>query len=196
MLTIIKYMITLCLLFTSHGHNHNMGFSQVVDNQPIMKNPDIVDTIDSVNNAVDSNYRNSNNKIFLCYDDYILFVMYLKTQSGRLDDDNWSVIHTLFNRCRKHNVTWREYFNRPNINRSASIRRIKSGDLVTSFSHDNKLDVALIRRVIDADLGYNPTNCPSDVLYFESHSRSPNRGVFLKSRIWKEYRHKFYYGTL
>jgi len=55
-------------------------------------------------------------------------------------------------------------------------------------------DQMLIARVLNAYWGYNPTECPENVLYFESHPKSPNRGVFKESQIWRKYRHKFYFG--
>lgn len=143
----------------------------------------------------DTVYIQEKNKYFFSFDDVLLFVAYLKTQSNRLDDDNWSVIHTLFNRLNKQNVGWREYFNTPSINNSRTIRRMLEGEVHSYVDLYDEYDQRLIQRVLDAYWGYNPTNCPSDVLYFESFKHSPNRGVFLKSRIWKEYRHKFYYGN-
>ena len=157
----------------------------------------IRDTIVRVDTLVkyDTIYTPEKNKYFFSFDDVILFVAYLKTQSNRLDDDNWSVIHTLFNRLNKHKVGWREYFNTPSINNSRTIRGMIDGEVQSYVDLEDEDDQRLIQRVLDAHWGYNPTNCPSDVLYFESFKHSPNRGIFLKSRIWKEYRHKFYYGN-
>lgn len=154
-----------------------------------------IDTIVTTDTLImyDTVYLPEKTKYFYSFDDIILFVAYLKTQSNQFDEDNWTVIHTLFNRLDKHNVGWREYFNRPTINNSRTIRRIIDGKIKSYVNLYDNRDQRLIQRVIDAYLGYNPTRCPKNILYFESHKHSPNRGVFLKSNIWKEYRHKFYY---
>ena len=128
----------------------------------------IRDTIVRVDTLVkyDTIYTPEKNKYFFSFDDVILFVAYLKTQSNRLDDDNWSVIHTLFNRLNKHKVGWREYFNTPSINNSRTIRGMIDGEVQSYVDLEDEDDQRLIQRVLDAHWGYNPTNCPSDVLYF------------------------------
>jgi hypothetical protein len=70
------------------------------------------------------------------------------------------------------------------------------GEYEVDFTLERRTDRLLLGRVLDAYWGYNPTNCPRNILYFESHRKSPNKGIFLRSQIWKQYRHKFYYGDL
>lgn len=152
-----------------------------------------VDTVIVTDTLYDTIFIDEKTKYFQCFDDVILFTAYLKTQSDQLDDDNWSVIHTLFNRLDDNRVTWREYFNTPSINHSNTIKKMINGSLNSYVDLSSNKDRRLIARVLDAYWCYNPTECPKNVLYFESYKHSPNNGVFLKSKIWKEYRHKFYF---
>lgn len=186
--TILKIIILSLPLFIIGSCIHSVRFEV----QEVR-----VDTIRIVDTVIqrDTIYIEEKNKYFHSFDDVILFVAYLKTQSGRLDDDNWTVIHTLFNRMNKHKVGWREYFNTPSINNSRTIRRMIKGSVKSYVDLQDEVDLRMIQRVLNAYFGFNPTNCPPDVLYFESFKHSPNRGVFLKSNLWKEYRHKFYYGN-
>jgi hypothetical protein len=155
-----------------------------------------IDTVYCTDTIVDTILIAEQNRYFNSFDDILLFATYLKTQSNRLDDDNWSVIHTLFNRMDEEQCTWREYFYKSSINHSATIKKLLNGSLEVDFSLKRTGDLALVERTISAYLGHNPTNVPHNVLYFESFKQSPNRGVFIKKNIWRKYRHKFYTGTL
>lgn len=146
--------------------------------------------------VVDTVIVEKNNKYFSTYEDLILFVAYVKTQSNRLDDDNYAVMQTLMNRMDKEGCDWRTYFNTPSINHSRSIRLMRIGALARNIDFTNPKDKEMFKRAVSCSYGYNPLDIPKNVLYFESFPKSPNRGIFKKDSIWAKYRHKFYTGNI
>lgn len=134
-----------------------------------------------------------NNKYFRHFKDLLCFVEYVKTQSNRLDEDNLVVIKVMFNRMDKEQCDWNTYYTTPSINHSNSIKLMRAGKLKKRPKLDEEHDATILDRSIKTSVGYNPLNVPSDILYFESLSKCPNKGIFKRDKIWKKYRHRFYY---
>ena len=141
-------------------------------------------------------------RYFNSVDDIILFVRYIKTQSNRLDMDNWAVMKTMFNRMRDKGCTWHEYFVNQRYNCSVSIQRMKKNPSMVTFNFANDTDRKLFFRAINASLGNYPEeirrNIPPNTLYFESFADPNwNRGRkdhFNRDSITVKYRHEFYKG--
>lgn len=136
---------------------------------------------------------------FKSSEDIILFVRYIKTQSGRLDMDNWAVIKTMMNRLERKQVSFREYYGHQSINNSNSILRMKRGTLKIGFSWEEPKDVKIYERVVQALLGNYPKEIDKkigkDVLFFESFPKTWNlkpKGCFDRNKIVASYRHEFY----
>lgn len=127
--------------------------------------------------------------------DRILFVKYIKTQSNRLDLDNWYVIQVMFNRMDHKKCNWKQYYDKRNLNHSQSIARMKSGDLRPGFSSNSVHDSIIYDRVCQVEREILPDSLriPDDVLFFESFANSPNRGCFLIKNMFTKVRHKFYH---
>lgn len=190
-----KLLITFTVLIPTLIVGSCLYSVSTIDKSDLFVKRDTVCIVDTVIKT-DTVYIKDKNKYFKSFDDILLFLAYLKTQSNRLDDDNWTVIHTLFNRMDKENCNWRKYFYTPSINHSRTIRMILSGELNASYNLSSSKDRLMLERVIDAYLGHNPTKVPKNVLYFESYKTCPNRGIFKKDSIWKQFRHKFYVGNI
>jgi hypothetical protein len=143
-----------------------------------------------------SNYRIASNASNYFPDErsFHTFIKYVKTQSGRLDDDNWYVLQVMLNRMDSENCDWNTYFNTPSINCSNSIKRMKRGKLKETFSYDNPDDAAMVERVkaILDDTMPDSLKIPVNVLYFESFDKSPNKGVHRLKNLFAKKRHKFY----
>lgn len=144
----------------------------------------------------------STSDLFKSRQDLELFIKYVKTQSGDLDDDNWAVMKVMKNRMLHEGVTFSEYFNNRRINNSQTIARVISGQRVPgfSFSWDNPMDVQLMQRALDIYFGSVPehidTVIVSDVQAFESHPVSWNlnkpRGIFDRKNIAWSNKHEYY----
>jgi len=130
---------------------------------------------------------------FKSIDDYISFIKYIKTQSGRIDDDNWAVMQVISNRMRNKECDWRTYYNTPSINHSHSISLMRSGKLYKRFDWNNDKDIEFFRRALLVSFGEAEYPIDSNIGAFESYKVSPNRGVHLKKNLAFKLRHKFYY---
>ena len=122
------------------------------------------------------------------------FIKYIKTQSGRLDEDNWFVIQAMINRLDYYNCSWDEYYHNPKINNSNSIRLMKLGKLKKSFSYNDAADAEMVERIkaiLDNTLP-DSLKLPNNVLDFESCKKSPNKGVHKLSNLFIKRRHRFY----
>jgi hypothetical protein len=120
------------------------------------------------------------------------FCLYVKTQSNGLDDDNWVTIRVMLNRFIHHECTWQQYYDTRSINNSNTIRTMRNGTCRKRFSMTDEHDSRLYEMVVKVVAGQEPIQVPLNVLYFESHKSSPNRGVHKLRNLWHKYRHKFY----
>jgi hypothetical protein len=193
----VVWSILICLsFFVGKYFQQSPKTISVINDCPVL-----VYEPDTVFYPKDTMYVNIS-EVFKSQQDIILFVKYVKTQSSRLDDDNWAVMKTMKNRMLHKGVTFSEYFYTPSINNSQTIRRIIRGEKVPgfSFSWDNPMDVELFKRALDTYYGAVPqhidTVIVSNVRAFESHPVSWNatrpRGVFDRKNIVYAARHEFY----
>ncbi len=193
----ILWITTLCLsFFVGKYYQQSLDTINIVNDCPVM-----VYSPDTVIIPMDTHYVNTS-CMFKSRGDIELFIKYVKTQSGQLDDDNWAVMKTMKNRMLDHDVTFTEYFNSRRVNNSQTIARITMGHKVNgfSFSWDNPVDVELYKRALDVYFGQIPSSIDTmitrDVRAFESHPLSWNEhrdvGIFKRKNIAYKNRHEYY----
>lgn len=152
-------------------------------------------------------------RLFVEQKEAIVFVKYIKTQSGRLDVDNLFVMQVIANRCRTQKVTFMDYFNSPHINNSESIMimqylmykkplkypikpsKLRQIERTITFDTNCKEDVQMLLRAYkvannETEVG---VTIPSNIWSFESFDKSPNKGVHRLSKLYTKIRHRFYY---
>lgn len=152
-------------------------------------------------------------RLFLEQKEAIVFVKYIKTQSGRLDVDNLFVMQVIANRCRTQKISFIEYFNSPHVNNSESIMimqylmykkplkypikpsKLRQIERTITFDTNCKEDVQMLLRAYkvannETEVG---VTIPSNIWSFESFEKSPNKGVHRLSKLYTKIRHRFYY---
>jgi hypothetical protein len=192
----VLWSILICLLSFSAGKYIYQPQINFVNDCPVM-----VFKPDTIVIPKDTMYVAASD-LFKSRQDLELFIKYVKTQSGNLDDDNWAVMKVMKNRMLQEGVTFSEYFYNRRINNSQTISRVLSGQRVPgfTFSWDNPMDVELVQRALDVFFGSIPAHIDEaithDVQAFESHPISWNlnnpRGIFDRKNIAWTGRHEFY----
>lgn len=152
-------------------------------------------------------------RLFVEQKEAIVFVKYVKTQSGRLNVDNLFVMQVIANRCRTQKISFIEYFNNRHVNNSESIMimqylmykkplrypikpsKLRQIERTITFDTNCKEDVQMLLRAYkvannETEVG---VTLPSNVWSFESFDKSPNKGVHRLSKLYTKIRHRFYY---
>ncbi len=208
------------LLFSGAFDNPILEIPIKDTNGIIISMPSCNDTIDKapekeiiVSGSLSEFNYDWSKRLFAEQSEAIVFVKYIKTQSGRLDVDNLFVMQVIANRCRTQKISFIEYFNKPHVNNSESIMimqhlmygkplkyKIKPSKLrqierTITFDTNCKEDVQMLLRAYkvannETEVG---VTLPSNVWSFESFNKSPNKGVHKLSKLYTEIRHRFYY---